>query len=132
MKILINIFFIASVSLLTACAGAQPEAEKTVDEILAENNLAIVEELDRLTAFNINSWQYVNEQNVILVEGVSRRYLVELRPKCPELQWAQRIGFTSFGRIVQKNSDQILVTNGAGRIDRCTIRTFYSLEKTGD
>ena len=117
---------------LTACAGAQPEAEKTVDEILAEKNLAIVEELDRLTAFNINSWQYVNEQNVILVEGVSRRYLVELRPKCPELQWAQRIGFTSFGRIVQKNSDQILVTNGAGRIDRCTIRTFYSLEKTGD
>lgn len=132
MKSFITLSLAAFTLSLTACSGAQPGAEKTVDEILAEKNLAVVEELDRLTAFNINSWQYVNEQNVILVEGVSRRYLVELRPRCPELQWAQRIGFTSFGRIVQKNSDQILVTNGAGRVDRCTIRTFYSLEKTGD
>jgi hypothetical protein len=117
-------------TLLAACAGAPPEAEKTVDELLAEKGLEIVEELDRLTVFNVHSWQYVNDHNVILEEGVSRRYLVELRNSCPETQWAQRIAFTSFGRIVE-NTDRILVTNGGGRVDRCTMKTFYRLEKTG-
>jgi hypothetical protein len=117
-------------TLLTACAGSPPEAEKTVDEILAQKGLAIAEELDRLTVFNVHSWQYVNDYNVILEEGVSRRYLVELRTHCPETQWAQRIAFTSFGRIVE-TTDRILVTNGGGHVDRCTMRAFYRLEKSG-
>ena len=116
--------------VLTACSGlGEPrESGKTVDELLAENNLRITEETSHLVNFNIRGLQYINRQNVVLEDGPRTKYLVELNNPCPNLQFAQRIGFTSYGRMVRK-SDYIVVTDAPGRIERCMIRTFYNLEK---
>lgn len=125
---MVSVAFLAMV--LAACSGlGEPqESGKTVDELLAESNLRITEEANHLVNFNIRGWQYVNRQNVVLEDGPRTRYLVELTSTCPNLQFAQRIGFTSYGRMVRK-SDYIVVTDAPGRIERCMIRTFYKLEE---
>ena len=114
---------------LTGCAGAPPEQGKSVDELLAEKNLRIVEELNQLVNFNIRGYQYVNRQNVVLQEGVSRNYLVETRAPCPNLEFARTIAFTSTGRVVREY-DKLLVRNGPDRVEYCVIKAIYRLEKT--
>lgn len=125
-----RILALAMLTALVACAGAEqkPDEERTVEQILEQKNLRIVEEVDKLINFNIRGWQYVNRQNVVLEDGPSKNYLVELNTPCPNLEFAQVIAFTSFGRIVNR-SDFIVVTDAPGRVQRCMIRTFYNLEK---
>lgn len=125
LKAVLSIAFAIS---LSACAGTAPEAEKSVDEILAEKNLKIVEPVKQLINFNIRGWQYVNLQNVVLEDGPSKKYLVELNNPCRNLDFAQRIAFTSFGRVVSKN-DKLIVTDGPGHVENCFMKAFYLLEK---
>ena len=47
------------------------------------------------------------------------------------LEFAQAIGFTSFGRIVGKN-EFIVVTDAPGRVERCSILKLFELEKIED
>lgn len=126
--ILKSIVIPSLVALLCACAGSPPEPEKTVDQILADKNLEIAEEISQLVAFNVRGWQYVNRQNVILEDGPSKKYLVELNRTCHNLDYAHVIGFTSFGRVVSK-SEKLIVRDGSGRADHCLIKTIYRLEK---
>ena len=115
---------------VVACSGTgkPPEEGKSVDELLAEKNLRVVEETNTLVAFNIHSWIYINRENVVLRDGPSRHYLVELNAPCYNLRFAQRIAFTSFGRTLQK-SDFIAVVDGPGNLERCFMKNFYTLEK---
>ena len=119
--------------VLGACSGTgeAPEANKTVDEILAGKNLRIVEEIDKVVAFNVHGWLYVNRKNVVLRDGPSKYYLVELNTPCPNLEFAQAIGFTSFGRVVRKN-EFIVVTDTPERVERCSILKLFELEKIED
>ena len=116
---------------LAACSatGEAPETGKSVEELLAEKNLRIVEELKQLVNFNIRGYQYVNRQNVVLQEGVSRNYLVETRSPCPNLEFARTIAFTSTGRVVRE-FDKLLVRNAPDRVEYCVIKAIYRLEKT--
>lgn len=116
--------------VLAACSGTgeAPEANKSVDEILAEKNLRIVEEIDKVVAFNVHGWLYVNRKNVVLRDGPNKYYLVELNTPCPNLEFAQAIGFTSFGRVVRKN-EFIVVTDAPGHVERCSILRLFELEK---
>ena len=115
---------------VVACSGTgkAPEEGKSVEELLAEKNLRIVEELNTLIAFDIHSWIYINRQNVVLRDGPSRHYLVELNAPCYNLQFAQRIAFTSFGRTL-RNTDFIAVSDAPGNLERCYMNKFYTLEK---
>lgn len=125
LKAVLSVAFAIS---LSACAGTAPEADKSVDEILAEKNLKIVEPVKQLINFNIRGWQYVNLQNVVLEDGPSKKYLVELNNPCRNLQFAQRIAFTSFGRVVSRN-EKLIVTDGPGHVENCFMKAFYLLEK---
>ena len=125
--------FLLFFSVLGGCSGTgeAPEANKSVEEILAEKNLQIVEQIDKMVAFNVHGWLYVNRRNVVLRDGPSRYYLVELNTPCPNLEFAQTIGFTSFGRVVRKN-EFIVVTDAPGRVERCSILKLFELEKIED
>ena len=116
---------------LAACAGAPPEEGKSVEQLLADMNLRVVEELKQLTNFNIRGYRYVNRQNVVLQEGVSRNYLVETRTPCPNLEFARTIAFTSTGRTVRE-FDKLLVRNAPGGVEYCVIKKLYRLEKIDD
>ena len=125
--------YLCVLGVLGACSGTgeAPEANKTVDEILAGKNLRIVEEIDKMVAFNVHGWLYVNRKNVVLRDGPSKYYLVELNTPCPNLEFAQAIGFTSFGRVVRKN-EFIVVTDTPERVERCSILKLFELEKIED
>ena len=116
--------------LFAACSGAPPEEGKTVDQLLAEKELRVVEEINQLVNFNIRGFLYVNRENVVLQDG-QRDYLVELNGPCPNLEFANTIAFTSTGRVVRA-FDKILVQNTPGRVERCIIKKFYQLEKVKD
>ena len=134
MTVFRQVFFSALLlAVLSACfgTGEAPEADKSVDEILAGKNLRIVEEIKQLVGFNIHGWFYVNRKNVVLRDGPSKYYLVELNAPCRNLEFAQEIGFTSFGRVVRKN-EFIVVSDAPGGAERCSIRKLFKLEKTED
>lgn len=119
------------VGALAGCAVSPPEEGKSVEQLLAEKKLRIVEERKQLINFNIRGFLFVDRQNVVLQEGASRNYLVELRSPCPNLEFARTIGFTSSGRVVREY-DRILVRDAPGMVEYCTIKTFYILEKIED
>lgn len=129
----LTIFSTLLLVVLSACSGTgeAPEANKSVDEILAEKNLRIVEEIKQLVAFNVHGWLYVNRKNVVLRDGPNKYYLVELNAPCRNLEFAQTIGFTSFGRVVRKN-EFIVVQDAPGMVERCSIRKLFKLEKIED
>ena len=102
---------------LAACAVKAPEEGKTVDELLAEKDLRIVEEIRQLTAFNIHSWIYIDRQNVVLRDGPSKHYLVALNRPCDNLRFARNVAFTSFGRTL-RTSDYLIVTDAPGNPER--------------
>lgn len=116
--------------LVAACAGTgtPPEEGKSLEELLAEKNFRILEEKDQLIAFTITSWSYINRENVVLRDVPSRNYLVTLNAPCYNLEFAQRIAFTSFARTL-RNTDFIVVTDGPGNVERCYMKKFYTLEK---
>jgi hypothetical protein len=116
--------------LVAACSGtgSPPEEGKSVEELLAEKDLRIVEQMNTLVAFNIHSWLYVNQRNVVLRDGPSKHYLVELNLPCQNLRFAREIAFTSFGRTL-RNTDYLIVTDAPGNLERCFMKNFYRLEK---
>ena len=116
--------------LLAACAGAPPEQGKTVDQLLAEKKLRVVEEINQLVNFHIRGFLYVNRENVVLQDG-QRDYLVELSGPCPNLEFANTIAFTSTMRVVRA-FDRILVRDAPGRTESCIIKKLYRLEKIRD
>ena len=127
------VFSTVLLALLSACSGSgeAPEASQSVDEILAGKYLRIVEEIKQLVAFNVHGWLYVNRKNVVLRDGPNKYYLVELNAPCRNLEFAQQIGFTSFGRVVHKN-EFIVVSDTPGRVERCSILKLFKLEKIED
>jgi hypothetical protein len=117
---------------LTVYSATRAGEQKSVEEILANSNLIIVEEVKFLPGPYVRGWQKVNKQNVVLEVVQSKLYLVELNKPCDIFESATNVTLGTGGRTVYKN-DSIIVRPGKGRrnIGFCQIKAIYRLENTG-
>ena len=131
MKSVLALLFFAA---LTVCSATRAGEQKPVEEILAERNQKIVEELRYPIAPNVHGWQNVNNRNVVLEDVQSKLYLVELNKSCHVLESATSITLGRPGRRIYKN-DSIIVSGEEGRrgtrgTGYCQIKAIYRLENT--
>ena len=78
---------------------------------------------------NINGYNVIDDQHVVLRGGASRHYLVSTQRRCPDMEWGYAIG-TSFGdneRICNAHFEYIIPQDGRWR---CRIETIEEVEST--
>ncbi|MGD8580502.1 MAG: DUF6491 family protein, partial [Lysobacterales bacterium] len=79
-----TILFALTVGLALAAASCatMQQAPRTLDETLKDKGYTIGEPVDRIHDYTINGWNYVDRENLILLDGANRHYLVTFRNQC--------------------------------------------------
>ena len=119
-----------AITLLVAVAGAtEPYEPVPFEERLAKHGYAVGEQVKRIRDYRINGWSSVDQYNVIMNVGVSKRYLVTVRNPCEGLRSAEHLAFnTTVGTLTDKDK---LIVRGDGRyLEHCYIDTIHKLVKT--
>ena len=93
---------------------------------LATAVLAAPASADSIRLANINSYQVVDNQHVILRGGVSRYYLVTLTNRCHGLRYGMQIGTSlpTRGRVFSPRTEYIVTRDNY----RCYIDTIEEVE----
>lgn len=113
-------------------AAKKKDASKTeypeqIKAKLEERGLRIGEPVDELLQHNINGWNRLDNQHLILTVGVSKKYLVRLIRYCRGLEHNENVQFSTVGSHLT-DQDQIRVRGSLG-VDRCQITDIHKLEK---
>ena len=116
--------------LSAGCSSTSQQSEPAVidvNELLAERNLVMGEQIKRIKNYRIDGWQYVDNRHFIFNAGPAHDYLVRLSSNCSELRFAEAIGFTSTNREVTP-FDSVKV--GLRNIPQtCPIDALFELNK---
>lgn len=118
-------------ALMAACAlaacAASAEKPRTLDELLAERNYRLGEEVDRIYDYRIDGWNYLDREHLILRDGVRRNYLVTLVRPCNGLQSSEVIAHTSTISALTRH-DRFMVREAGNFVDQCHIKALHRLE----
>lgn len=117
-------------SLLALGCSNQPrkDSDDKVAAALDQLEMRPSEQPVRIRDYQVDSWRYIDRENLIVETSANDQYLVSLRTSCFGLQSAFAVGFTSAGGSVDKFED-ILVRDSSGRTERCPISEIVKLEK---
>lgn len=110
---------------LTACATGN--ANLSLEEKLAKREYSQGKEVDEVSNYRVDGWNYLDEKHVILNAGPSRNYLISLTIRCTDLRSAEAIGFTSTNTRLTR-FDKIVVGTETGERS-CSIDRIYQLDK---
>ena len=126
-----------SVSILAGCASvekASAEREKLAKEPLPEAVASLGYEIgapvEQVTDWSLYNWQSINDTALIIWVDAFHPYLFTLRELCPELGFAETIGVSNTGPVINANFDAIVVPNPPAGGERCFIDKIYPLTKT--
>jgi hypothetical protein len=121
---------------LSGCASMQKasaEREKLENEPIAQAMTDLGYEVEapveQVTDWNLYNWQAVDQHAVIIWVDAFHPYLFTLRELCPSLEFAQTIGVSNTGSIIDANFDSIVVPNPPGGGESCLIDKIYPLKK---
>lgn len=109
---------ILGIALLTA-ACASNYAQRALEQ-LQRYQAAAGEPVPSFRYFSFNSWTSLGREHVAVWTRPNEAWLIELKPLCPELDFAQRIALTSSMNRVYARFDKVVVGNFECRI--ATIR----------
>ncbi|MCB1703066.1 MAG: hypothetical protein H6985_11610 [Pseudomonadales bacterium] len=122
--------------LMTGCAAIQQasaERDKLENEPLSQavRSLGYVPQapVEQVTDWNLYNWQAIDQHALIIWVDAFHPYLFTLRELCPALEFAQTIGVSNTGSIIDANFDAIEVPNPPGGGESCYIDKIYPLEK---
>ncbi len=92
------------------------------------------EKVDRLTTFNMNSWQVIDSQSLIVKTSPSTHYLLILQRRIHDLHFAEQIGITSTGSTINTRFDCVKVKIPSCGPDpfQIPIHSMYKLEGKED
>lgn len=92
------------------------------------------EQVDSISRLNLQGWETIDSQSLIVQLGPSQYYLLILRNRMPDLNFAETILFTSTGNRIEAGIDCVEVVGPS-----CTpeampvvIDTIYKLEGRED
>ena len=127
-----------SYCLLVGCASmeqASAEREKLETEPLSQAVASLGYEIgapvEQVTDWSLYNWQSINQTALIIWVDAFHPYLFTLRERCPNLEFAQTVGVSNTGSIINANFDAIVVPNPPGGGESCFIDKIYPLKKLG-
>ena len=111
----------------TSAPKADPHAQRLADS-LAKQKLAVSEQkVDQIWQYRIDGYQVVDDRAVIMTNGASEKYLVELSFPCTGLSTSWNIGFTTTTSNLTR-FDKLIVPGAFGQPGGCTIDSIMKLE----
>jgi hypothetical protein len=119
---------------LTACSsnqvqtGSPQDHPKALQENLADRNLEVGQQVERIPNFSVKGWKYVDDKNLTVMGGDSKTYLVTLQNKCYGLGLsASSLLIKSAGDVQLGRHDTFLVKNKGMTINHCKVETMHEL-----
>lgn len=127
-SILLVSFLLASM-LLSACSQqALRDETLPLAERLAVLGFRQGEPVKSVWQVDIDGWQYLDKSHMVLGSGPGRSYLVEFSHPCRNLNFSNRIGYsTTVGSLTAL--DKIVSIDTGGFPEHCLIGEIYRLEK---
>ncbi|OGT33273.1 MAG: hypothetical protein A2W28_05120 [Gammaproteobacteria bacterium RBG_16_51_14] len=118
--------------LLTGCAGTAGKMEKPdLEQRLTDLGYSDRQPINSISEYQLDGWQYVDEQHLIINSGPGVHYLVELHDICYDMRYADNIRFnTSINRLM--TGDQVIASHYPDIKQTCSIRRLYQLKKTDE
>lgn len=112
---------------LAACAST-PQEPLTLQQKLANKGYELGEQVDSIRDWNINGWNYIDDQHFVMHSGVRDRYLVTLRSRSVNLRNAQAIAFSSTASSVT-DKDKVIIDAPGGLRETYFIESLYQLKR---
>ncbi|THF66171.1 hypothetical protein E6C76_04750 [Pseudothauera nasutitermitis] len=116
-------------ALLSACASVDkaPEPETDWRQTLEKRGYRQGEAVRMVPSFSLSGWNYIDEYHIQVDDGPGRDYLITFSIPCRELQWVERIGYTTsagtFGVM-----ERILARH-VGQPVSCPVSELHRLER---
>ena len=123
------LILLVSALLLAAC-GQQSLRDETLP---LEGRLATLgyrqgEPVRSVWHADIDGWQYLDKRHMVLGTGPGRSYLIEFSYPCRNLNFSNRISYSStVGALT--TLDKIVSIDSGGFPEHCLIGNIYRLEK---
>lgn len=114
--------------LLLGSAAAADDSP-TLESRLSKLGYTLGEPVKSISDYRVDAWNYIDDQHVMIYTGVSRRALLTLQSRCPDLSSVERIGFSSTGSHLTK-FDKIVVHGAGGMRRDCQISEIHQLNST--
>ena len=131
-----TLFLICCAVILQACTASPSKPPTPAAQLASSKGYQLGEPVKKIMNYQLDGWNYINSQALIIRSTPSRDYLVTLRDRCHELSSREVIGTTATGSAMQAGFDAIVVTlAGANRSLRksdtrkCYIDNIYALTK---
>ncbi len=105
---------------LVACAGAREPSE---DASFGEESVG----RDCISQSSIRDYQVLDESNLIITEGVKRKYHVVLAHRAFGLRSTWQIGFRSFSSRICANAAEVIFSGGLMGPEGTRIRSIREL-----
>lgn len=121
------LFLVSTLSVISGCASSP----LIIDE---KYQFPEFEQVDSISRLNLHGWETVDNQSLIVQLGPSQYYLLVLRNRMPDLNFAETILFTATGNRIEAGLDCVEVVGPS-----CTpeampvvIDTIYKLDGRDD
>lgn len=126
----LRLTLVVAVSTFVAACATSPSEPESLDQKLAKKDYQVLEEVDRISKYDIDGWVYVDDYNVVFQSGPSEEYLLSFRQRCINLRGAQAIAFsTTAGRVMR--FDKVVVRSLPGSPpEQCLIDRIHRVKKT--
>ncbi len=126
-KIMQLIVVLMLTAFASACAtNTMSKAERTeaYNQFVESEKL---EELKSITAFKFDGWSSLGTEHLIISTRVNWPYLIKLKNRCYDLEFAQTIAVHNIGSSLQAKFDSISVMKNMPQ--KCYIEKIYKLTK---
>jgi hypothetical protein len=126
--IMITVFLTAACATHSNPPESKPPESQTLDQMLAERNYRIGEEVESISDIRMDERIYVDPKNLLIPAEGDRYYLVALREPCFGLQ-TQKIVLRSGTYKELKKFDRIATMYRGRSAATCWIKAIFQLEK---
>jgi len=86
-----------------------------------------LEPLKSITSFRFQGWSSLGEEHLIISTHINRYYLITLKSRCNDLDFANAIQVNNHGSMLQAKFDSISIPNAMGI--KCFIKTIHKITK---
>lgn len=116
---------------LSACSQTPLEEEpplRPLAERLAQLGYQQAEPIDAIQRYDIERWQYLDPQHILVDSGPQRAFLIRFVRPCRNLRFDNAMGYTdTLGRLTRH--DKVLSAGTSGVPESCLIDELFRLKR---